>query len=97
VVHQTKTNLFRLLAEATVGKEVIIARDREPVAKIIAIGSGLSAFPVGSQAKFLHPKMRLRLSAAGSSMNSASPSNRSRFTGSRFPFTPAFSPPAANS
>jgi antitoxin (DNA-binding transcriptional repressor) of toxin-antitoxin stability system len=40
-VHQTKTNLSRLLAEASVGKEVIIARDQEPVAKIIAIGSGL--------------------------------------------------------
>jgi antitoxin (DNA-binding transcriptional repressor) of toxin-antitoxin stability system len=40
-VHQTKTNLSRLLGEASVGKEVIIARDKEPVAKIIAIGSGL--------------------------------------------------------
>ena len=72
-VHQTKTNLSRLLGEASVGKEVIIARDQEPVAKIIAIGSGLKKrFPVGSRAKFLPAMMRLRRSATESSMNSAS-------------------------
>ncbi|PYV69186.1 MAG: type II toxin-antitoxin system prevent-host-death family antitoxin, partial [Acidobacteria bacterium] len=35
-VHQTKTNLSRLLEEASAGKEVVIARGKEPVAKIIA-------------------------------------------------------------
>ncbi|PYV55163.1 MAG: type II toxin-antitoxin system prevent-host-death family antitoxin [Acidobacteria bacterium] len=40
-VHQTKTNLSRLLEEASAGKEVVIARGKEPVAKIIAIGSAL--------------------------------------------------------
>jgi antitoxin (DNA-binding transcriptional repressor) of toxin-antitoxin stability system len=40
-VHQTKTNLSRILEEASAGKEVVIARGKEPVAKIVAIGSGL--------------------------------------------------------
>jgi antitoxin (DNA-binding transcriptional repressor) of toxin-antitoxin stability system len=40
-VHQTKTNLSRILKEASAGKEVVIARGKEPVAKIVAIGSGL--------------------------------------------------------
>jgi antitoxin (DNA-binding transcriptional repressor) of toxin-antitoxin stability system len=40
-VHQTKTNLSRILQEASAGKEVVIARGKEPVAKIVAIGSGL--------------------------------------------------------
>lgn len=38
-VHQAKTNLSKLLEEAESGKEVIIARGRTPVAKLIAIGS----------------------------------------------------------
>lgn len=38
-VHQAKTNLSRLLEEASAGKEVIIARGKEPVAKLVAIGS----------------------------------------------------------
>lgn len=40
-VHQAKTNLSRLLEEVSIGKEVVIARGKEPVAKIIAIGSAL--------------------------------------------------------
>ena len=39
-VHQAKTSLSRLLAEAEKGKEVIIARGRTPVAKLVAIGRG---------------------------------------------------------
>ena len=39
-VHQAKTNLSRLLAEAEKGKEVIIARGKTPVAKLVAIGNG---------------------------------------------------------
>jgi prevent-host-death family protein len=39
-VHQAKTNLSRLLEEAAKGKEVVIARGRTPVAKLVAIGRG---------------------------------------------------------
>jgi antitoxin (DNA-binding transcriptional repressor) of toxin-antitoxin stability system len=38
-VHQAKTNLSRLIAEAQTGKEVVIARGKTPVAKLIALGS----------------------------------------------------------
>lgn len=38
-VHQAKTNLSKLLAEAESGKEVVIARGRTPVAKLVAIGT----------------------------------------------------------
>ena len=37
-VHEAKTNLSRLLEEAEKGKEVIIARGKTPVAKLVAIG-----------------------------------------------------------
>ena len=36
-VHQAKTNLSRLLEEACSGKEVVIARGSQPVAKLVAI------------------------------------------------------------
>jgi prevent-host-death family protein len=36
-VHEAKTNLSRLIKEAESGKEVIITRGKEPVAKIIPI------------------------------------------------------------
>jgi antitoxin (DNA-binding transcriptional repressor) of toxin-antitoxin stability system len=38
-VHEAKTNLSRLLKEACAGKEVIIAKGRQPVAKLVALGS----------------------------------------------------------
>jgi prevent-host-death family protein len=38
-VHEAKTNLSRLLEEASAGKEVIIARGSEPVAKLVPIGA----------------------------------------------------------
>jgi antitoxin (DNA-binding transcriptional repressor) of toxin-antitoxin stability system len=38
-VHQAKTNLSRLIAEAQNGKEVVIARGKTPVAKLVAVGS----------------------------------------------------------
>jgi prevent-host-death family protein len=38
-VHEAKTNLSRLLEEASAGKEVVIARGKEPVAKLVAIGA----------------------------------------------------------
>ena len=36
-VHEAKTNLSRLIKEAQGGKEVIITRGKEPVAKIVPI------------------------------------------------------------
>ncbi|MBV8050380.1 MAG: type II toxin-antitoxin system prevent-host-death family antitoxin [Acidobacteriaceae bacterium] len=38
-VHEAKTNLSRLLQEAAEGKEVIIARGKKPVARLVAIGA----------------------------------------------------------
>ena len=38
-VHQAKTNLSKLLEEAENGKEVVIARGKTPVARLVAIGS----------------------------------------------------------
>jgi prevent-host-death family protein len=37
-VHEAKTNLSRLLAKVTDGEEVIIARGKTPVARLVAIG-----------------------------------------------------------
>ncbi len=39
-VHQAKTNLSRLIKEAEKGKEVVIARGKTPVVKLVAIGAG---------------------------------------------------------
>jgi prevent-host-death family protein len=36
-VHEAKTNLSRLIKEAESGKEVIITRGKEPVAKLMPI------------------------------------------------------------
>lgn len=36
-VHQAKTNLSKLIEEATRGEEVIIARGKEPVARLVPI------------------------------------------------------------
>ncbi len=36
-VHQAKTNLSKLIAEAEDGKEVVIARGNKPVARLIPI------------------------------------------------------------
>lgn len=38
-VHQAKTNLSRLLQQACQGEEVVIARGKTPVAKLVAIGA----------------------------------------------------------
>jgi prevent-host-death family protein len=40
-VHEAKTNLSRLLEKASAGEEVVIARGKEPVAKLLAIGAAL--------------------------------------------------------
>jgi prevent-host-death family protein len=49
-VHQAKTNLSRLLEEASSGKEVIIARGSEPVAQLVPIGKALKRRRPGSMA-----------------------------------------------
>jgi prevent-host-death family protein len=36
-IHEAKTNLSRLLADVEAGKEVIIARGKQPVAKLVPI------------------------------------------------------------
>ncbi len=36
-VHQAKTNLSRLIKEAQNGKEVVITRGKQPVAKLVPI------------------------------------------------------------
>ena len=38
-VHEAKTNLSKLIKEAESGKEVVITRGKQPVAKIIPINS----------------------------------------------------------
>jgi len=38
-VHEAKTNLSKLLRKAARGEEVIIARGKKPVAKLVALAS----------------------------------------------------------
>lgn len=40
-VHQAKTNLSKLIAQACKGEEVVIARGKEPVARLVPITSEL--------------------------------------------------------
>ena len=49
-VHQAKTNLSRLLEEVCEGKEVIIARGKQPIAKLIALGAARKKRVPGSLA-----------------------------------------------
>ncbi len=42
-VHQAKTNLSKLLKEAEAGQEVIIARGKVPVAKLVALQDAIPA------------------------------------------------------
>jgi prevent-host-death family protein len=44
-VHQAKTNLSRLIKEAEGGKEVVITRGKQPVAKIIPIAKPKKRVP----------------------------------------------------
>ena len=39
-VHQAKTNLSKLLRKAARGEEVIIARGKQPVAKLVSLEKG---------------------------------------------------------
>jgi len=47
-VHQAKTNLSRLIEEAQSGKEVVITRGKEPVAKIVPISGAAKKRVPGS-------------------------------------------------
>jgi prevent-host-death family protein len=38
-VHQAKTNLSKLIEEACAGKEVIIARGKKPVVRLVPVAS----------------------------------------------------------
>lgn len=49
-VHQAKTNLSRLLKEVASGKEVIIARGKEPVAQLVPIGKARKKRVLGTMA-----------------------------------------------
>lgn len=37
-IHDAKTHLSRLIARAQAGEEIVIARGREPVAKLVPLG-----------------------------------------------------------
>lgn len=37
-IHQAKTNLSRLIEEVSAGGEVVIARGKKPVARLVAVG-----------------------------------------------------------
>jgi prevent-host-death family protein len=37
-IHEAKTNLSRLLQKVAAGEEVIIARGKQPVARLVAVG-----------------------------------------------------------
>lgn len=38
-IHEAKTNLSRLIARVEAGEEIVIARDDQPVAKLVGIGN----------------------------------------------------------
>lgn len=40
-VHEAKTNLSRLLKKASAGEEVIIARGKQPVAKLVPVSDAM--------------------------------------------------------
>jgi prevent-host-death family protein len=39
-IHEAKTNLSKLIARAEAGEEIIIARGKEPVAKLTSLAAG---------------------------------------------------------
>jgi prevent-host-death family protein len=54
-VHQAKTHLSRLIKEAEAGAEVVVARGKKPVAKIVAIESTFSRKSLaGAYAREVH-------------------------------------------
>jgi prevent-host-death family protein len=53
-VHQTKTNLSKLLRKVANGEEVIIARGKEPVARIVPFSKRLKKRVPGSLKGRIH-------------------------------------------
>jgi len=65
-VHQAKTNLSRLIAEAENGNDVIIARGKKPVARLVALGSsGKSRQPGRFRGKITVPRSFFKPMAPG--------------------------------
>lgn len=46
-MHQAKTQLSKLVEQAAQGKEVVIARDGKPVARLVAIETLAEKRPIG--------------------------------------------------
>lgn len=53
-VHEAKTNLSRLIEEASQGKEVIIARGKHPVVRLVAIQSAVRERVPGTLSGQIH-------------------------------------------
>ena len=46
-IHKAKTQLSKLIARAEAGEEIVIARGKEPVARLTSIGKRQDALPPG--------------------------------------------------
>jgi prevent-host-death family protein len=71
-VHEAKTNLSKLLRKAANGEEVIIARGKQPVAKLVALGSprkkrvpGRLKGKIRIHSSFFHPMSKEELAQWG--------------------------------
>lgn len=53
-IHQAKTNLSRLIAQAASGEEIIIARGSKPVARLVPVGEVKGKRQPGSLKGVLH-------------------------------------------
>jgi prevent-host-death family protein len=53
-VHEAKTNLSRLIEEASQGKEVIIARGKQPVVRLVPVEAAVRERVPGSLAGKIH-------------------------------------------
>jgi prevent-host-death family protein len=51
-IHAAKTHLSRLIARAEAGEEIIIARGRKPVVKLVALAPKSKRVPGGWKGKF---------------------------------------------
>ncbi|MBY0431785.1 MAG: type II toxin-antitoxin system prevent-host-death family antitoxin [Rhodospirillales bacterium] len=49
-MHDAKTNLSRLVERARLGEEVVIAKDGQPVARLVAVDPAGTHRPVGAYA-----------------------------------------------
>jgi prevent-host-death family protein len=53
-IHEAKTNLSKLLQKVAAGEEVIIARGKKPVARLVAVGEVRGKRQPGSLKATLH-------------------------------------------